>query len=1077
MPHDVRRLTFPRALLHRLLPWLLFGVVSLCDQGYSQPAVHIPVKPPVVHDAVVSFPADLSSCPDCSPEDIRILGEVNTKYQGMKGNNPSAPSSYNLIGKHKFSGSGWNFTNSFFGENWYTIRTEKQILTGTFHDFGVANYGDESDWNIHILPDPGFEDLIADAIPYQRDNWYASGDWPTTEDGRFLIEAEITPDEHRYGNPWFTNTTEKSILVGKKLSAYGPFVREEAHGNHPEIHPSEQIWWREADGALMVLLLADDSNRFKRRADTIRIVNGRPTLLPGDFSARRVTSFAYVPWAQEKGQEAELNLAFEFDPAKGGEYMSIQAVDALNFYSAASYPDVDAGDKNTITYKGNAVLTVQEAADIDPFVGVTFSNVCFNRSRGTLQGYVVLKTAIGNGDGKEGFVALRIDTRSVGVNAKPTLLVGDLLNTWKPHSLYDGQVSFADIISSDMHGKGIVCGRMDFNGNGKTDLFAKKGDRWLVLYDGKGTWQEINTSSIPKEQLRFGDVDGDGKTDILRVSPRRKVEVSYGGTGQWTEVTDAGDQNPNIQVGDFNGDGKTDIVYLKFVPTGSIAMGYLYVKFGCKGSWKLLNKTLKITASNAAEYATNVRFGNFNGDRITDIFRYTNKRFGVYYNGTGDFKELCNPGINLRMDDLLFVTDLTSINYTDVIYVDPNTKKWTVFYRGKPGSLPLTIKYGDPSLVRFGDLDPDPVVEPIAMDFAEQRVSPLDIPMATVSKARIEPAIMPRYVPGSLKRVESGEKASLTVSLDLKYFPGTIDATRKKSDFRAVSGARERVGGRSLRFTPAPAGDAVSDEPGTIGILEGVSVAGEQGNAVDVAFVSRPAPESYKLPAYAITGIPDRVVMHQGTGASWKNWKDFLSDSVGSSRVNLLDSPPASPTAVKSIAFELLPFYSVIDDGRVSVVEADDVTKDLNQIAYGRDGTRVSELFGGRKVFAIQWTFELKDLSTGKLLTIPNAGALVADGKWAKNKVAFAFPQNSTLLQFKAAATITDGLGNKSNAPIEVVFWNQRIVMNAPESQVENWLAPVRGDMGTAYRTLLTKGRYMAEDSVLTPAELRSLVR
>ena len=99
------------------------------------------------------------------------------------------------------------------------------------HDFGISNYGDESDWNIHLLPAPGFEDFISDAIPYQSDNWYADASWPTDEQGHFLIEAEITPDEHRYGNPWFTNNNSQSVLLHKLITAYGPFVREEAHAH------------------------------------------------------------------------------------------------------------------------------------------------------------------------------------------------------------------------------------------------------------------------------------------------------------------------------------------------------------------------------------------------------------------------------------------------------------------------------------------------------------------------------------------------------------------------------------------------------------------------------------------------------------------------------------------------------------------------------------------------------------------------------------------------------------------------------------------------------------------------------
>src|SRR5688500_12221672 len=122
-------------------------------------------------------PVDFSNCPTCDQNNISQHTETVNNLQGIRGINPYRPYSYGLIGKHKFSGTGYVITNPFFGMNWFPIRSEKQWLTGAFLRFGVSNYGDESDWNIHLLPDPPFQDLITDALPYQKDNWYASGDW------------------------------------------------------------------------------------------------------------------------------------------------------------------------------------------------------------------------------------------------------------------------------------------------------------------------------------------------------------------------------------------------------------------------------------------------------------------------------------------------------------------------------------------------------------------------------------------------------------------------------------------------------------------------------------------------------------------------------------------------------------------------------------------------------------------------------------------------------------------------------------------------------------------------------------
>ena len=247
------------------------------------------------------------------------------------------------------------------------------------------------------------------------------------------------------------------------------------------------------------------------------------------------------------------------------------------------------------------MLVVEESTTVDRFVGVSASNVCMT-GRGTpqekLQGFVVLKTAVGNGEDKEGFVALQID-RVANTSVRPFLVAGDLRPDWNrpggavaaggrperrdrrdvfnyrsvaPFDNNQG-VTFNVVISSDMTGKGIVQGTIDFDGNGITDLFAKRGDQWVVLRDGQGTWENLATSNIPVDQLRFGDVDGDGRTDVLRLGPGKKVVFSSGGRESWKELTDGPEQGSTFQVADFNGDGRADLFYMRVLPNFQMPSG------------------------------------------------------------------------------------------------------------------------------------------------------------------------------------------------------------------------------------------------------------------------------------------------------------------------------------------------------------------------------------------------------------------------------------------------------------------------------------------------------------------------
>lgn len=1037
-------------------------------------------------------PIDYSTCPDCSSDDIALLSRVNTLYQGINGFNPSAPSTYNLIGNRKFSGTVYSVSNSFFGENWYPIRVDKQILTGTFHHFSISNYGDESDWNINLLPAPGFESFLADALPYQRDNWYADADWPQDEQGHFLIEAEITPDEHRYGNPWFTNNNSSSTILHRPVSVYGPFVREEAHGNHPEIHPCEQIWWKEADGAYMVLLVTDDSNRFKRRADTVVYINGRPTVVAGDYTARRVTTYSYQPWTSEKKQESEIQVAFEINPSTDGYYVSIQALDNLNFFSGASYADVREGSKYSLTYKGNTVLTVEESSQIDPFVGVSFKNVCFNRTKGTLQGYVVFNTAIGNGDGKEGFVALRIDKKNVGVNATPQIVTGDIANTWKPFGAYDDAIPFTDIISSDMYGKGIVDRKIDFNGNGKSDLFAKSGDRWMVLYDGKGPWQQLQTSSIPVSELRFGDVNGNGKTDILRVGPNHKVLVSYDGVGTWTQLTDAGEQNNLIQVADFNGDHRTDLVYFKMriIANGGLTQyrGDMYVKYSGTGSWKQINNDYYL--SGPGDYVDNFRFGSFNNDDITDVFRFYNKKFNVYWNGRGDIKELCNPGVTMRSSDLLFVTGLSEPKNTDVIYVDPASKKWTVYYSGRPGSLPLTVKNGDPATVRFADLDPDPATDLVAIDFIKGDPSKVSFP--THAMAIIEPSVQLKYIEGSLKRQTVNDKEGLYFDQDVMYYPGTRSNRRSRPADLQVRTIKEKGTEHNYSFIPSTNLNASADGMVRLGRVTGVPLS-IQNSQLQVAFKTNAETVDMTVPAVAISAITADVKTSSTVSSDAAAWQPYLNTIVKPNKKALLIHVPGKTFNIQQLSFELHPLYCGLEGTKARMVEMEEYAEELNEAIYQKEGNKRKALFGNSDIFTITWDFSLLDLNTGRTLSATPA---IQNGKFKNSKINFVFPSSSNLLQFTAKASIKDKYGISNAEPLEFTFYNREIRLSDPKTEIRNWLepylsAPVRegyiwmSDHWERPRAnqvylnndqFLTRAHYLAEDNILTPAELKTLL-
>jgi hypothetical protein len=293
------------------------------------------------------------------------------------------------------------------------------------------------------------------------------------------------------------------------------------------------------------------------------------------------------------------------------------------------------------------------------------------------------------------------------------------------------------------------------------------------------------------------------------------------------------------------------------------------------------------------------------------------------------------------VDDLLFVDEMTTDRLTDVIHVDRSSKKWTVFPGGKPGTLPLVIRYGDPAVVLFGDIDPDPATEPFAIDFIPQRRSPVDVATTVVAKAAVDPVVFTRYVPGSLKRAREGDRSFLTVSLNLKRSPGTTPKNRRGEDLRSISSVT--TGAKPLQFKRLAALEGVAGDIETLGTIENVPLAEgeEKPEPLRIAFAAASAPARFELPQQGITAVANAVVEQPGTApASWQVWKGFLSTTAGQGKAALLAAPPAPPSRVHAVSFELVPFYATREEGKVRVAEMDAVARVRLESRAGRGDLR-----------------------------------------------------------------------------------------------------------------------------------------
>jgi hypothetical protein len=248
----------------------------------------------------------------------------------------------------------------------------------------------------------------------------------------------------------------------------------------------------------------------------------------------------------------------------------------------------------------------------------------------------------------------------------------------------------------------------DFNGDGKPDLAELVSNQVdatttyqisVVLSNGNGTFQSAQlTSTIgnPNDPIFVGDVNGDGKDDILQVHPGltpSTVDVLLSnGDGTFTAGTNSQLSTFSLSGGilaDVNGDGKLDIVTVD-----SEALGIVAISLG-NGNGTFQAATTLATLTGPAP--SSIFFADFNGDGKLDFAGTVDNQLKVYLSAGSNFLA---PASLVTSDDVYasnisMAGDLTGDGKPEIISVNDQTNTVTVYVNNGNGTFQTGVYYNN----------------------------------------------------------------------------------------------------------------------------------------------------------------------------------------------------------------------------------------------------------------------------------------------------------------------------------------------------------------------------------------------
>lgn len=218
----------------------------------------------------------------------------------------------------------------------------------------------------------------------------------------------------------------------------------------------------------------------------------------------------------------------------------------------------------------------------------------------------------------------------------------------------------------DDFGKYALC---DFDGDGVDDLFFATGVSWWISGQGRFPWTFLRADRLPRADLRFGYFDGDPRCDVV-------VEI---GSGHWF-ISRGGVTDPLATPLVDLGHPSNQVVFGRFDPLvrdqrpGATRQTTDAFWRRDDGQWFVaplvgVNKGVWTPVQSSSFPLSQLRFGDFTGDGVTDVLAVVNGRWSISESARGAWRTL-NPTLGDPVENLYIANMDKDDNIDDILKLD-----------------------------------------------------------------------------------------------------------------------------------------------------------------------------------------------------------------------------------------------------------------------------------------------------------------------------------------------------------------------------------------------------------------------